>query len=206
MKINEDNVSRLRLSVAELQTKLCWACRHGEVRDVGVSTEDDAVNKSFRTVCIQTDRETFVRTPDEGSTGKQQQQRMIPKKLDLTSVGVTLAGQRDDALSSSSHDLQPALSEHPAPSHLPCNQVNSLPPPALLTPESHAPPLNSPPPPPPLPPPPPPPGVAPPPPPPPPPPHSCAFTVEKPPRKPAVKPSRPMRPLYWNRIQIQDKK
>lgn len=179
--------------MADLQAK-CWqigACRHGEVKDVAVSTEDDAVNKCFRTVCIQTDRETFLRSPvDEDSTGKQLQQRTVPKKLDPTSVGFTLAGQRHDAL---------------PPSSSPDLQANTLrpPPPSLSTSESHAQPVSSPQTPPP-PPPPPPPGVAPPPPPP--PFHSHSFTVEKPPRKPAVEPSRPMRPLYWNRIQIQDKK
>lgn len=204
-RINEDNLSRLRLSVADLQAEFCAACRHGEVKDVAVSTEDGAVSKCFRAVGVQTDRETFVRPPvDEDSTGKQQQQRAIPKKLDLTSVGFTLAGRRDDALSpSSSPDLRPVLSEQPAPSHAAITQENTLrpPPPSLSTSESHAQRVSSPQTPPP-PPPPPPPGVAPPPP----PPHSHSFTIEKPPRKPAVEPSRPMRPLYWDRIQIQDKK
>ncbi|KAM9552801.1 uncharacterized protein ACWYII_034818 [Salvelinus alpinus] len=100
----------------------------------------------------------------------------------------------------------------------------SAPPPPPPPPGSTPPPLpppqpgSTPPPPPPRsapPPPPPPPGCAPPPPPPPPPgcgpppppPPGCltfSTMLDKPPRKPAVRPACPMKPLYWTRIQTQD--
>ncbi|KAK1889190.1 Formin [Dissostichus eleginoides] len=225
---NEDNVSRLEFSVSELQALLSQAGtrRHGELKDVAVSTEDDFLHKSFRTVCIQTDRETFLKTPEDGegatraSTGPQQQ-RVTPRKLDLTSISLSLAGHRDDS-SSSSHDppslpqMQPPSTSHsapPPPPPPPSTQGFAPPPPPPPPPPStpgFAPPPPPPPPstpgfaPPPPPPPPPPsmPGFAPPPPPPP----AGGFIVEKPPRKQTVEPSRPMKPLYWTRIHIQHNK
>ncbi|GLD49663.1 formin-like protein [Lates japonicus] len=126
---NEDNVARLEFTLAELQVKLSQAGTHrrGELRDVAVST--DCLQKSFRTVCVQTDRETFVKTPEDGEGAGRtctspQQQRVTPKKLDLASISLSLAGG--------------------------------------------------------------------------------GFLLDKPPRKPAVEPSQPMKPLYWTRIQIQD--
>uniref|UniRef100_H3D3U5 Formin 1 n=1 Tax=Tetraodon nigroviridis TaxID=99883 RepID=H3D3U5_TETNG len=181
IETNEESVARLGLTVAELQAQLgrVGSRRHGEVKDAAVSTGDDAFDRSFRTVCIQTDRETFVRPPvDEDNTRKQQQQKTIPKKLNLTSVGLRPGDQREGAPSSSlSHDLQlccwskPLLTTHPpkqAPRSLSVSTRCSPPPP------------------------------------PPPPSHGDGFMGDKPPRKAAVEPSRPMRPLYWNRIQIQD--
>lgn len=221
---NEDNVARLEFALAELQAQLSRAgsCRRGEFRDVAISTGDDFVLKSFRTVCIQTDRETFVKIPEEGDVERActspQQQRVTPKKLDLASISLSLAGQRDETLSSSSSSGPPLqtppppgvavpLSEQPAtPSEtLPTKTDNMPPPPPCLSlPLNHMQPSNgppTPPPPPPLPPPPAMPGLAPPPPPPPP---GGGLIIDKPPRKPAVEPSRPMRPLYWTRIQIQE--
>ncbi|XP_051265961.1 formin isoform X1 [Dicentrarchus labrax] len=216
---NEDNVARLEFALTELQAKLSQVGTRprGELKDVAVSTGDDFLHKSFRTVCIQTDRETFVKTPEEGEvTGRSctspLQQRVTPKKLDLASISLSLAGQRDDTLSSSS-SLDPLpppgatlpLSERPpAPSQTTVpTETHNLPPPppppCLSSPLNHMQPSNGPPPPPP---PPPPftPGLAPPPPPPP----GGSLMADKPPRKPAVEPSRPMKPLYWTRIQIQD--
>ncbi|XP_035851223.1 formin isoform X2 [Sander lucioperca] len=322
---NKDNVAHLELTLAELQAELSQGGtrQRGECKDVAVSTGDDFLNKSFRTVCIQTDRETFVKTPEDGEGAGRaytspQQQKLTPKKLDLASISLSLAGQRDDTLSSPSYDppsqtlpptgtMQPPSEQPPAPSQT--TKTGNLPlpppPPCLSSPLNHMQPSNGPPPPPPpppsmpglmpspppppsmpglmpppppppsmpglmpppppppsvpglmpppppppsmpglmpppppppsvpglmpppppppsvpglMPPPPPPPsmpGLMPPPPPPPPsvpglappppPPPVGGFNVEVPPRKPTVQPSRPMKPLYWTRIQIQDKK
>uniref|UniRef100_A0A3Q4G7X1 Formin-like n=1 Tax=Neolamprologus brichardi TaxID=32507 RepID=A0A3Q4G7X1_NEOBR len=171
----DENVARLEFSLAELQNKLSQVGTHcqGEHKDMAVSTADDFLHKSFRTVCIQTDRETFVKTAqDEEGSGRtctcSQQQKVAPKKLDLASIS-----KIEGTLSSSSSLVTPCSSKQPPPSNDP-----PLPPP---------------------PPPPPTPGLSLPPPPP-----ALGLGVDKPPRKPAVEPSRPMKPLYWNRIQIQD--
>ncbi|XP_040920638.1 formin [Toxotes jaculatrix] len=222
---NEDNVARLEFTLAELEAKLSQAGTHcrGELRDVAVSTGDDCLQKSFRTVCIQTDRETFVKTPEDGEgTGRActslQQQRVNPKRLDLASISLSLAGQRDEMMSSSSSPAPPSqlppppvatpplTQQPPAPfqTTLPHKTANlpppPPPPPCLSSPPHHMQTPNGPPPPPPPPPPPSMPGLAPPPPPPP----GGSFFLDKPPRKPAVEPSQPMKPLYWTRIQIQD--
>ncbi|TNN60666.1 Formin [Liparis tanakae] len=88
---NEDNVAHL----AELRAELVrvGTRRRGELRDVGVSTGDDFTHRCFRTVGVQTDRETFVRThEDGGDSGRVQQQKATPKKLDLASISLSLAG------------------------------------------------------------------------------------------------------------------
>uniref|UniRef100_A0A673CV93 FH2 domain-containing protein n=1 Tax=Sphaeramia orbicularis TaxID=375764 RepID=A0A673CV93_9TELE len=205
---NEENIAHLESTIAELQVQLSQAGTRsrGEVRDIAVSTGDDFVHKSFRTVCIQTDRETFVKTPEDekGRVGTiPQQQRETPKKLDLTSISLSLAGQRDDSSQPEPPSYSPPgpPSDPLAPSQS-STKTDPLPPPP--PPNNISLPPPPPPPPPPLPAPPPPPfmpGLAPPPPPPPP---GGALIMDKPPRKPAVEPSRPMKPLYWSRIQVQE--
>ncbi|KAM7395126.1 hypothetical protein PAMA_006735 [Pampus argenteus] len=234
---HEDSVASLTFTLTELQAKLTQVASlyRGGLRDVAVSTGDDFLHKSFRTVCIQTDRETFVKTLEDGEVcTSPQQQKVTPKKLDLASISLSLAGQRVDNVSSfSSSDAtsqtpppppEPPLplSEQPSAPGAPPQvtlptETDSLPPPpppplpCLSSTPNHMQPSNNPPPPPPpppppLPPPPPPPsmpGLAPPPPP---PPLTGGLLMDKLPRKPAVEPSRPMKPLYWTRIQIQDNK
>ncbi|CAJ1078327.1 formin isoform X3 [Xyrichtys novacula] len=229
---HDEKVAHLEFSLSELQAELAQVgtrCR-GELRDVAVSTGDDFIHKSFRTVCIQTDRETFVKTSEEGEIvrvcSSPQQLRVTPKKLDLASISLSLAGKRDETLSPSSQDHLTHLSPPPPPApplppgatlpqseHLPTpsqtkppTKADSLPPPpppppppCLSSPLNNMQPSNVP-----LPPPPPPPPSMPGLPPPPPPPLGGGPTVDKPPRKQAVEPSRPMRPLYWTRIQIKD--
>ncbi|XP_074547890.1 formin isoform X1 [Halichoeres trimaculatus] len=205
--------------------------------DVAVSTDEDPVPKTCRTVGIQTDRETFIKSPEGDPSGLAQSPgQNVPKKLNLDSVGLNKKGEASS--------VPPAPPPPPPPPPAPPPPGFSAPPPAPPLPPGlsgpppappppppfpgsiGAPPPPPPPPPPPLPgggpppppPPPPPPGfpgAGPPPPPPPPPgfgapppPPMGGFgfgqKVEKPPRKPAVEPACPMKPLYWNRIQIQD--
>uniref|UniRef100_A0A9J8C9W9 Formin 1 n=1 Tax=Cyprinus carpio carpio TaxID=630221 RepID=A0A9J8C9W9_CYPCA len=213
-------VSRLESLISRMQRERAYNTvrEHGELQDICVSTEDDQPPKSFRNVCVQTDRETFIKTP-EGD------------------------GARPAPGSSSSPSAPPpppppplpGSSAPPPPPPLPGSSAPPPPPPPPLPGLAHAPPPppplpGAPPPPPPLPgappppglpgapPPPPPPGLpgAPPPPPPmpgcgapPPPPVFGGFgfgqSTENAPRKPAVEPACPMKPLYWSRIQIQDK-
>ncbi|XP_053736212.1 formin-like isoform X2 [Synchiropus splendidus] len=161
-----ENISRLQLTLAELRTELARASAlgRGERRDAAVWTGDQFLRKTFRTLCIQTDGETFVKTPPDG-------------------VGPVL------------QKINPGQQQQEPPPHL----AASAPPVDPPAPATHTTPeetLNLPPPPPPSQP-----GVTPPPP----PPMILGMTLlDKKPRKPAVDPSRPMKPLYWTRIQIED--
>ncbi|XP_053141216.1 formin-1 isoform X2 [Hemicordylus capensis] len=198
--------------------------RSGEAKDACVSTEDDYPPKTYRNVCIQTDRETFIKpSEDENRTIKNNQ--IIPKKLTIPYL---------NSLSASSDHKETCSFGHASPLDQKLLQPLPPPPPPLLPgsipPSPSFPPgvgTIDPPPPPPLPaafgthqllPPPPPPPPGPPPPgggpplpggPPPPPPLVSNFLLsstlsKQGPRKPAIEPSCPMKPLYWTRIQIQD--
>ncbi|XP_077077846.1 formin-1 isoform X1 [Siphateles boraxobius] len=238
-------VSRLQSLIDGIQREqACVSVRErGELQEVCVSTEDDLPPKSFRNVCVQTDRETFIKTPEGDDTKPLNSSSSLPKKLNLDSISVSLgvspgAPPPPPPLPGSSAPFPPPplpgfAHAPPPPPPLPGAQAPPpppplpgayAPPPPPPLPGTQAPPpppplpgAQAPPPPPPLPgaPPPPPPGLpgAPPPPPipgfgPPPPPgliwSGFGPTVEKAPRKPAVEPACPMKPLYWNRIQIQD--
>ncbi|XP_038824387.1 formin-like [Salvelinus namaycush] len=158
---NEERVFHLECNLARLQSDLVLGAHHrrGDLRDVAVSTGDDLSPRIVHNVCVQTDRQTFIRTPEDEEGG------------------VRLG-------------LQPPLN----------TQGLDGPPPPPPPPPGCSPP-----------PPPPPPGCSPPPPPPPPgcvpPPGGLNYSVlvDKPHRKPAVEPACLMKPLYWTRIQIQDK-
>ncbi|XP_038597026.1 formin-1 [Tachyglossus aculeatus] len=199
-------------------------------RDVCVSTDEDQPPKTFRSVFIQTDRETFLKGHDGdgdgggGGTGKAAQPP--PKKLTISSLNqLSPPGDATDpgsapATSGPLRSPPPPLTlcppapppppapplpaPIPAPPPLPLNpRPPPPPPPPPLTSPAPGPP---PPPPPPLPsiltPPPPPPGAGPPPPPP------LGFlsgggaASRQAPRKPAIEPGCPMKPLYWTRIQL----
>ncbi|XP_077408298.1 formin [Vanacampus margaritifer] len=189
---NEVTVSRLERTLTQLQAQF-GALGRGELRDAGVSTQDDTFpHKDSRAVCIQTDREDFVKSDDDGKERDctQNQHRVTPKKLDLASISSSLAGPREGG------PPCPSVGHH-APINIITPQIlkSSLPPP--------------------LPPPPPPAqfmSAAVPPPPPPPPSTISLVTSSMPPslsatpRKPVVEPSRPMKPLYWTRIHIEDNK
>ncbi|KAK9533544.1 hypothetical protein VZT92_008656 [Zoarces viviparus] len=227
----------------------------GELRDAAVST-DDLIPKTFRTVSIQTDRETFIKSPaGDGGGLAQSPNQNVPKKLNLDSIGLNLRAETPPGASGPPPPPPPPLPPGlvgpppPPPPPLPPGLVGPPPPPPPLPPGLVGPPppppppplppgLVGPPPPPPLPgttgapppppPPPPLPGGGPPPPPPPPPPPGLPGAgppppppggglpppppggfgffqkVEKAPRKVAVEPACPMKPLYWTRIQIED--
>ncbi|XP_048106058.1 formin-1 [Alosa alosa] len=228
---NAENVSRLEDELAKLQRDKDEATR-GDFRDACVSTEDDFSPRTFRTVCVQTDRETFIKPAEEeeGRSVSQNTNISVPKKLNLTSLTLGLSGKTEPAsaqeppalpslhqsdcstTSSSSPMMSPGstdLTPPPAPP-LPGSLTSTS---CAEAPQAPGGPPIPPPPPPPVPscgPPP-----APPPPPshggsplPPPPPPGVGFALssplKKPPRKPAFEPSCPMKPLYWTRIQIQD--
>ncbi|GAB1286692.1 Formin-1 [Apodemus speciosus] len=222
-----------------------------EMRDVCVSTDDDCSPKAFRNVCIQTDRETFLKPCDAESKTTRSSQ-IVPKKLNISlsqlspskdSKGIHAPLQTREGISSSSQQkisppapptppplppppipppppLPPGLGPlPPAPPISPVSAGSPLPPPPPPPPPPLPPSAGPPPPPPPPPlphvpalpnsgsppppPPPPPPGLAPPPPP------GLSFGLSSSscqcPRKPAIEPSCPMKPLYWTRIQINDK-
>ncbi|KAF5908444.1 formin-1 isoform X1 [Clarias magur] len=228
---NEESVSRLKAEIADLKNTA--KCSHGELRDVAVSTEDNFPPRIFRTVCIQTDRETFIKPAEEPELNKELcPQPNIPKKLDLASITQSLSGKQEPSpppllpLPPPPLPLPPPPPPPPPP-HLSVqssfdNETTSKPSPSLPSPSecSSKPALsekcpsltqgNGPPPPPP-PPPPPSAGLFHPPPlpgPVPPPPFGGGLFLssaeERPQRKPRVEPICPMKPLYWTRIQIQD--
>ncbi|XP_052386599.1 formin-1-like isoform X1 [Carassius gibelio] len=228
-------VSRLESLISRMQKEQVYNTvqERGELQDICVSTEDDQPPKSFRNVCIQTDRETFIKTP-ESDGARPALGSSPPKKLDLDSISMSLGVSPGPPPappplpgSSAPPPPFPGSSAPPPPPPLPGLSHAPPPPPPLPGAPPPPPPLpgappppglsGAPPPPPPLPGVPPPPGLpgAPPPPPPmpgcgapPPPPVFGGFgfgqATEKAPRKPAVEPACPMKPLYWNRIQIQD--
>nr|XP_017511387.2 formin-1 isoform X2 [Manis javanica] len=218
-----------------------WRGGREEMKDACISTSDDCPPKTYRNVCIQTDRETFLK-PCEGEGKTSRSNQIIPKKLNISSLSqlsppndnkdTHVPLQSVEGISSSPQKalppppapplptaipppppLPPGLGPlHPAPPPPPVSTGPPPPPPPPLPP-SAGPPL--PPPPPPLPnspalpsrggppPAPTPPGLMPPPPP------GLFFGVSSSsiqcPRKPAIEPSCPMKPLYWTRIQISDK-
>ncbi|KAL7888334.1 hypothetical protein AOLI_G00033080 [Acnodon oligacanthus] len=225
---NAESVSKLQVAFAELKEKAKRS--HGDLRDVAVSTEDNVTPRAFRTVCIQTDRETFIKPVEDAEWRSGLcPQPVVPKKLDLTSINLSLSGKQPEA----KQDLLPSLAPLPPPPPPPLpvqsesETIRAPPPPPSLSghcnsndfakPDKslgrHLPLEKSsgpppPPPPPPmagcgLPPPPPPiPGFAPS------PPTGAGLLLsegeEWPQRKPRVEPVCPMKPLYWTRIQVQN--
>ncbi|XP_045551526.1 formin [Salmo salar] len=196
---NEERVFHLECNLARLQSDLALGAHHrrGDLRDVAVSTGDDLSPRTVHTVCVQTDRQTFIRTPEDEEGGVRlgpQPPLNVPKRLGLASISLNLSGQATSPSSPSSSPLLLPLPPPPPPPPFP-KQTQGL----------DSPPPTSPP------------GCSPPPPPPPPPPPGCvpppppggpnySVLVDKPHRKPAVEPACPMKPLYWTRIQIQDNK
>lgn len=159
-----------------------------EMRDVCVSTDDDCFPKAFRNVCIQTDRETFLK-PCDAESKMTRSSQIVPKKLTISLTQLSPSKDSKDVHA-------PLQTRECIPSSSQQKISPPAPPPPL--PNVQTPPNNGGPPPPP-----PPPGLAPPPPP------GLSFGLSSSssqcPRKPAIEPSCPMKPLYWTRIQINDK-
>uniref|UniRef100_G1KRN3 Formin 1 n=1 Tax=Anolis carolinensis TaxID=28377 RepID=G1KRN3_ANOCA len=197
----EDDIANLK---NELDNKLCK--RSEEAKDVCVSTEDDHPPKSYRNVCIQTDRETFIKpTEDENKTVKNNQ--IIPKKLSVPFLNNSVSGSTDHKEAEGHGQVSGSVTSPldqivlpppppPPPPPLPPSLSSSIPPPPALPGGFGS-----------VPPPPPPPlpavlGLL----------HhhhpflgsSVFLPSSQGPRKPTVEPSCPMKPLYWNRIQIKD--
>lgn len=221
---NAESVSRLQSAIAELKEKAKRS--RCDLRDVAVSTEDGITPRAFRTVCIQTDRESFIKSVEDAelSSGLCPQPN-VPKKLNLTTINFGLSGKHPEA----KQEQPPPLPPPPPPLPVQPDFVSGrAPPPPPVPPvscdgnvfskpvqslERLSPPEkgNSPPPPPP---PPPTAGSGPPPPPPPipgsapsPPTGAGLFfsrAEEWPQRKPRVEPVCPMKTLYWTRVQIQN--
>uniref|UniRef100_A0A8C8RSH3 Formin 1 n=1 Tax=Pelusios castaneus TaxID=367368 RepID=A0A8C8RSH3_9SAUR len=207
----------------ELENKLNR--RNEKAKDACVSTEDDNPPKTYRNVFIQTDRETFIKHSEEGNRTVKNNQ-IVPKKLNISSLNHNISAPTDNkelcphtqSSESLSCELNPILVPLPPPP--PPLSEPLLPPPPPLPPGLESTPLTSqfgsgPSPPPLLPrcenlqPPPPcgPPVLENGPPPPPPPPglfFSSILSSSQGPRKPAIEPNCPMKPLYWTRIQIED--
>ncbi|XP_067895515.1 formin-1 isoform X1 [Heterodontus francisci] len=265
-------IAKLQETVAQLKNKLENKTKEGKsvTRDIAVCTADELQPKTFRNVCIQTDRETFIQSnQDDGKIARSN--LSTPGKLNLASLNLncqstcSLNTINEEALSSSQtatsqeseslpvppHSSSPSLSDQsqhsapplpgfeppPAPPLPSCKPPTPPPLPGCGPPTPPPLPGCGPPPPPPLPgcgppPPPPLPGCGPPPPPPlpgcgpppPPPLPGCGPPPPPPPfglagnstfpnlslstdiraRKPIIEPRRPMKPLYWTRIQIKD--
>ncbi|XP_046931308.1 formin-1 isoform X1 [Lynx rufus] len=237
--------ARLEETIENLKHEIEHRWRGGceEMRDACVSTDDDHPPKTYRNVCIQTDRETFLK-PCEGEGKTIRSNQIIPKKLNISSLSqlsppndnkdVHVPLQSVEGISPPQPKASPPPPAPPLPAAIPPPPPPPLPPGlAALPPVPPPPPVSAGPPPPPPPPLPPSAGPPPPPPPPPlpnspalpnsggpppaptppglapPPPPGLFFGVgpssSQCPRKPAIEPSCPMKPLYWTRIQISDK-
>ncbi|NXD67084.1 FMN protein, partial [Eolophus roseicapillus] len=239
----EETIAHLK---NELDNKLNR--RSEKAKDIGVSTEDGNPPKTYRNVCIQTDRETFIKPSEEENRAVKNNQ-IVPKKLNISSLSHNISAQsenKDNYNVQSSESVLPCQPKQmqpppplpppppPPPPPLPDSSLPGLVPPppplpmcmtSLTSQFGSGPPLPPPPsessrnfqaPPPPPPPPlpgsgppvpPPLPGSGLPPPPPPPGPgffFNSTLSSNQGPRKPAIEPSRPMKPLYWTRIQLQD--
>ncbi|KAM9435297.1 formin [Clarias gariepinus] len=134
----EESVSRLQAAVADL--KKTAKCSHGELRDVAVSTEDNFPPRIFRTVCIQTDRETFIKPVEEPELNKDLcPQPNVPKKLDLASITNSLSGKQEPS-PSPLLPLPPSLPLPPPPP--PSLPLPPPPPPSLPLPPPPPPPLS----------------------------------------------------------------
>ncbi|NXO02177.1 FMN protein, partial [Rhinopomastus cyanomelas] len=242
------STAQLEETIAHLKNELDHKLnrRNQKAKDIGVSTEDDNPPKTYRNVCIQTDRETFIKPSEEENRAVKNNQ-IVPKKLNISSLSHSISAQsenKDNYNGQSSESVLSCQPKHmlpppppplppPPPPPLPESSLSGLvppPPPLPSLPSSLTSQFGSNPPPPPLlsegcrnvhapppPPPPPLPGLGPPVPPPlpgsglppPPPPPGPGFffnstlSSKQGPRKPAIEPSRPMKPLYWTRIQLQ---
>ncbi|NXP47166.1 FMN protein, partial [Heliornis fulica] len=220
----EESITHLK---NELDTKL--KRRNEKAKDIGVSTEDDNPPKTYRNVCIQTDRETFIKPSEEENRAVKNNQ-IVPKKLNISSLSHSISAQSENKDNYNAQSSESVLScqtkQMPLPGLVPSPPPLPMDPISLTSQFGSGPPLPPPlsegcrnfqappPPPPPLPPLP---GLGPPVPPPlpgsglppPPPPHGPGFffnstlSSNQGPRKPAIEPSRPMKPLYWTRIQLQ---
>uniref|UniRef100_A0A8C8Z669 Formin 1 n=1 Tax=Prolemur simus TaxID=1328070 RepID=A0A8C8Z669_PROSS len=80
--------ARLEETIENLKHELEHRWRGGceERRDACVSTDDDCPPKTYRNVCIQTDRETFLK-PCEGESKATRSNQIVPKKLNISSLG-----------------------------------------------------------------------------------------------------------------------
>ncbi|XP_029457942.1 formin-like [Rhinatrema bivittatum] len=192
--------SSLEEEIQRLKSTLENRC--SQVQDACVSTEDENPPKTFRNVCIQTDRETFIK-PSEGEESKiVKSNQTVPKKLNIASFNPVNNKEIEFPALQPGYVPPPPPPPPPTLPHL-ASTLPSVPPPPPLPPllpgSGPFPPPPPPPPPPQLPgsgPPaaPPPPGFL----------FSSSFPSSVEPRKPAVEPSCPMKPLYWTRIQVKD--
>ncbi|KAM6965328.1 formin [Aplochiton taeniatus] len=97
---SEETVYQLERTLAQLRAEMSLESYHrryrSNLRDVAVSTADELSTRSIRNVCIQTERETFIRALEEeegpGRAYPSPQSHTMPKRLDLASISLSLAG------------------------------------------------------------------------------------------------------------------
>ncbi|XP_072341014.1 LOW QUALITY PROTEIN: formin-1 [Scyliorhinus torazame] len=114
-------IAKLEETAAQLKNALENKTKDGksETRDVAVSTADGLVPKTFRNVCIQTDRETFIHIQDDGKIAKSN--LTSPGKLNLASLNLngqsahSLHTIKGEALSSSQPSTSQESNSQPVP-------------------------------------------------------------------------------------------
>ncbi|KAI4872393.1 hypothetical protein NFI96_029865 [Prochilodus magdalenae] len=142
---NAETASRLQMAIAELQENPKHS--HGELRDVAVSTEDSVTPRTFRTVYIQTDRETFIKSVEDAELSSGLcPQPTVPKKLDLASINLSLSGKQPEV----KQGQPPPPPPPPLPVQSECEINRAPPPPPSLPVQSETEINRAPPPPPPL--------------------------------------------------------
>ncbi|XP_076849254.1 formin [Brachyhypopomus gauderio] len=119
---NGEYVAGLQAALAELKEETMHS--HRDLCDVAVSTEDTIMARSVRNVCVQTDRDTFIR-PEAGAVliAGLCPQPYAPKKLDLTSIQLSLSGKQEPASKQGQHPPPPPPPSLPGP----CDGVFSNP-------------------------------------------------------------------------------
>uniref|UniRef100_A0A8C2HM79 FH2 domain-containing protein n=1 Tax=Cyprinus carpio TaxID=7962 RepID=A0A8C2HM79_CYPCA len=180
LQVRSSQKQKLGTTIASLQRERDKE-RGRNHRDVAVSTEDSIKPRVFRSVCIQTERET-VNKPEEAKETQSRGFDPLPKNADLNST---------------KNFTGPCTPNVPPLPAQPLERPGSVPPPPPLPMTGCGVPPPPPPPPPPVlhsAPPPPPPGAG----------IFSSKAADNPTRKPSVEPVRPMKPLYWTRIQIQN--
>ncbi|NWH28709.1 FMN protein, partial [Grus americana] len=91
------STAQLEEAIAHLKNELDNKLkrRNEKAKDIGVSTEDDNPPKTYRNVCIQTDRETFIKPSEEENRAVKNNQ-IVPKKLNISSLSHSISAQSEN--------------------------------------------------------------------------------------------------------------
>ncbi|CAG5866317.1 unnamed protein product [Menidia menidia] len=178
------SLSNLEGLIAKLQKDRLYMTgqEHRELCDAAVSTADELAPKTCRTVGIQTDRETFIKTPEADGSGLALSPSQNPLRATTTTTPPPPFA-RPYGIASTTPPSSFARSSRNAPTTTTTTSSTRMRPTTTTTSSTRMGPTTS---------------------------TSSSWptrkchNVEAALRKPAIEPACPMKPLYWTRIQIQD--